>query len=287
VSAGSLAGASSEFAAWPGFPGDLHLESGDVPHTLPGATADGVLWQAAPGRCLLRVPGAAAFLIEGGRRITVCAEPGSGPAAVQRFLRMTPLAALLYQRGVLAFHAAAAANSQGAILLAGDSGAGKSTLLMALLQRGWAMLGDELAAVELDEHRKAHVAPTFPEIRAWRNARQKLETDSEGPESGEDNWSTAMTSQFAAAPQPLRAIYWLAAHNADRTEQRELEGMERFRALGTLAYNSHIADAILDRAAYMRQAAVIAQTVPVHRWLRPRGKWTVEELAERIDGAPR
>jgi hypothetical protein len=255
----------------------VQVKTRDIPPTLQGASAKGVLWQAAPRRFLLDAPAVARFLVDAGHTITIDPANQSEAAAVGRLLRMTPLAALLYQRQILAFHAAAAANSHGAILLAGDSGAGKSTLLKALLERGWTMLADELSAVDLDRNGKPRVWPIFPEIRLWQN--RKESTSGWG-----SNWRHLPTNgQFACAPQPLRAIYWLTMYNADRIERETLEAMERFRAPASLAYNSHIADVLLDRVAYMRNAAVIAQAVPIYRLRRPRGKWTVEELADRVE----
>jgi hypothetical protein len=258
------------------------VKGGDVPSALAGATERGVLWQAAPGTFLLRVPEVAGFLVEGGSNITVDEVPGAEPSSARRFLGMTPLAALLYQRNHIAFHAAAAVNSQGAILLAGDSGSGKSTLLMALLRRGWSMLADE-SAVVINDSGKILALPMFPEVRLWEHAAREFGIASQPASQGEGKWQIISSAgQFCTTAQPLRAIYWLGVHNADRIDQRDLEGMERFRALGTLTYNSHIADSLLDRGAYMRQASLIAQTVPMHRLLRPRGKWTADQLADRI-----
>jgi hypothetical protein len=267
----------------PSFLSNVELEIAKIPDSLSDAAAEGVLWQAAPGRFLLRVAKIAKFLIEAGCKITV--EPSAEATDIARFLRMTPLAALLYQRGTLAMHAAAAANVRGAILLAGDSCAGKSTLLMALMNRGWKMLADELVAIDFDERGQMRVMPMFPEVRLWQDAEKKFAVVGESPNSDKDWRIVSVPNQFSSQPQVLRTIYWLTAHNTDKVEQHIVEGIERFRAVGTLTYNSHIADALLDRAEYMRQATIVTQTVPIHRLYRPRGKWVVEELADRIEAA--
>jgi hypothetical protein len=274
-----------ETTVLPAWLSGTQIKTAVVPRTLPDASANGALWQASPGRFLLHAPAVARFLVDDGRTITIDPAPLAAAADVGRFLRMAPLAALLYQRGILAFHAASAANSKGTILLAGDSGAGKSTLLKALLDRGWTMLADELSAVDLDRGRELRVWPTFPEIRLWKNPGQNANETPAAPDP-ESNWrNLPMRTQFACAPQPLRAIYWLTTHNADQIERETLEGMERFRAPGTMAYNSHIADVLLDRVEYMRSAAILAQAVPIHRLRRPRGEWSVEELADQVEAA--
>jgi hypothetical protein len=51
-------------------------------------------------------------------------------------------------RGRLRFHAGAVERDGQVVVITGDSGRGKSTLTAALVQRGWAYLTDELAAVD-------------------------------------------------------------------------------------------------------------------------------------------
>lgn len=249
------------------------IKTASVPSVLYGATGRGVLWQAAPGRFMLDVPEVARYLVEDGSLITIEPMPQANIDEVGRFFRMTPLAALLFQRGIMAFHAAVAATRQGAILLAGDSGAGKSTLLAALLKRGWTMLSDDLAMVDLDEHGNPVVFPVCQDILLWPDATEKMEIAA--PPS---------RSPFTPAPQPLRAVYWLSVHNKDEIEIKEVEGAERFGAWGALSYNSHIADALFDRAVYFRKAAALSGATPLRRLRRPRGRWSVEELADRVAG---
>lgn len=263
----------------PGFLTAIEITSAALSSELDGAAVRGVLWQAVPGRFRLEVPEVARYLIEAGRRIVIDAMPQSDAGDVMRFLRMTPLAALLYQRGMLALHAAAVATSQGCILLAGDSGTGKSTLLAYLLQRGWALLADELAVVDLDKQGYPVVYPTFSEVVLWRDAVEQIGLP---PMDAGKRQIFNFTDRFCASPAPLRAIYWLRVEHPDQVEVCQLAGTERFRALGALAYNSHIADVLLDRTAFFRVATALVQTVPLFRLRRPRGRWSAGELADVV-----
>lgn len=253
---------------------NLPIQLSPVPPDLPQPTARGVLWQAGPECFLLAVPEVARYLVTDGRQITVDPAPGASEAAVARFAMMTPLAALWYQRGQLALHAAAGLppTGGGAILLAGDSGAGKSSLLAALLQQGWTMLADDLAVVEVAGDGAPVVRPTPAPLRLWPDAQQEVGALPE--EAG--------ISGVSPQSRPISAIYWLTVHNGSRLETETLTGAARFRALGSLLYNSRIADALLDKAAYLSCASRLAQTVPVIRLRRPRGRWSVPELAEVI-----
>jgi len=108
----------------PDFLSDVSISNAAGPLHIKGITSRGVLWEAAPGCLLLNVPGVARYMIKDKKSITIEPQPSASKAEVLRFLRMTPLAALLFQRGILAFHAAAVADTRGAILIAGDSGTG-------------------------------------------------------------------------------------------------------------------------------------------------------------------
>ena len=302
-----------------------------VSPTLKGCVRRGALWQAAPGRFLLDVPGIARYLVEEGQRITIDAAPAAHPLEIERFVRMTPLAALRYQRGALAFHAAAVAGPNGAVLIAGDSGTGKSALLANLMARGWTMLADDIALADRDAEGRWWTLPVHPEILLWRDtidhlrahspdaARNGLNaTDWDATEKTREKSSAELSAanveaahtsgrrlalraeRFASAPCLLRGIYWLSLRSnlsslfnlpdfsddsgegAEGIHVSEVQGAARFKAIGTLAYNTHIAAALLDREAYFRQALPLAGSVPIWRLQRPRARWTVEALAAHI-----
>jgi hypothetical protein len=279
--------------ALPPFLQDVLIEVSSVPTTLEGATRSGVLWQAAPGRLLLEVPEVARYLVENGRRMMVQPLPGAHPGRVEEFLRTAPLAALLYQRGVLAFHAAAAARDGECVLITGASCVGKSTLLAALLNRGWDMLADDLTVVETDDQGEPIVLPTFPEISLWPDAAAKLEwPGSLGAEDGARAADrgpylervTLRQRSFAAGPAPLRVLYWLWADNSQEVELRGVaEGWDPSLALASLTYNPLIAEVLTDRESYARLATRVLRSVPIRELRRPRLAWRVEELADAIE----
>ena len=152
---------------------DVTIRFGPTPAALPRLRdtdmmkpiESGMLWEAAPGAYLLHVPGLARYYVTAGRDIVI--EPCGGSAhAVSTFLTGTVLAALLQQRGLLTFHASAVATGTGAVLFMGKSGLGKSSLLAALVERGYAMLNDDVAAVEMDAGCPRALG-AFPSVRIW------------------------------------------------------------------------------------------------------------------------
>lgn len=270
--------------ALPEFLQDISCNIGTVATELDGATAHGVLWQAANGRFLLNMPGIARYLVENGRTVAIEPSIEADSAAVNRIFRMAPLAALLYQRGILALHAAAVTNGKYTVMLAGDSGSGKSALLTILLQRGWTMLADELAAVALHDQGSSIVYPTFPDIALWPDAIKHLNISENRLQYLDSNRRImSLPDQFSVKPHPLRRIFRLGVHSKNDIVMTKIEGAARFQVLGTIMYNSHIADALLDRITYLQCATTIAQSVVMSHLYRPRGQWAVTELADLIE----
>lgn len=257
---------------------DVTVRTANVPGFIDDALSIGVLWKAVPGRFLIEVPEVARYLVEAGNRVTIEPFPSVNDLDVLRFFRMTPLAALLFQRGILAFHAAAVVGAQGAVLIAGDSGAGKSTLLSVMLQRGYDLLTDDIAAVDLNEQGLPMVFPIVPEMVLWPDAMEKIKMKT----NGQKRHVIPMEERFVSSPQPLKAIYRLLVHK-DRIELSTVEGMKMFNTLTDLIYNSRIADVLLDRTVYMRKAAVIARNIPLRILRRPRGCWCADELADIVE----
>ena len=71
------------------------------------------------------------------------------------------MAALLFQRGCFIAHGSAVSIAGESILFLGDSGAGKSSLAIALHQRGYPILTDDLAGITMREG-KPSLVPAFP-----------------------------------------------------------------------------------------------------------------------------
>ena len=266
---------------------EIHL--GRVGAELPGATSSGVLWQAATGRFLLRVPGVARYLVEGGEGITVDVETRATSDEVRRFLLGTPLAAVYLQRGMPVLHAAVVAppGGSGALVLAGDSGSGKSVLAASLWARGYQVVADDLAPITVDDSGTPVVLPTAGALILWPDAVERLglancEPTVCGPEGRRLRIDPG---NFAPEPVPVAAVWRLTTHSPD-IEVVDITGVDRFAAVGTFSFNSRIADALLDRHAYLTLAgAVAASAIPIRRLARPRGRWSVNELADTVEGA--
>lgn len=79
----------------------------------------------------------------------------------------------LGQRRYLLLHASAVERDGRALLMTGESGAGKSTLAALLAARGWRLMGDEFALIDLADGR----VHAFPRLVSLKNAAIKVVAD--------------------------------------------------------------------------------------------------------------
>ncbi len=127
---------------------DVVVRPGDVPESLDNPEAQGVLWQYAPDRVLIKPPAGMRFLVEGGHTIRYATEPGVDDRDVRLFLLGSAWAALVLQRGLLPLHASAVAGGGDVFGFTGLPASGKSTLAAGLSSRGWAFFADDVLVLD-------------------------------------------------------------------------------------------------------------------------------------------
>ena len=283
------------FRPWPGPPAgeaDVTVRFGPTPAAIPHPlqvhtmkpVERGIRWEAAPGAFLMHVPGLARYLVTTGREVVI--EPCGGSAhGVSAFLTGTVLAALLQQRGLVTFHAAAVATGTGAVLFAGQSGLGKSSLLAALSERGSLMLCDDVAAVEVHATGKPSVLSAFPRMRLWADALVALgwnDRPQERVQEGQEKYQVPV-ERFCPTPEPLRAVYILT-HKTQRPVRIERVPLGQvFYQLRKHIYRKNLRKGLDQQATHFWTLVAVAKSVPVFRVIRPTHPLLLDALADRID----
>ena len=271
------------------------IRLGAVPETLGAPRESRRAWEAAPGAFLLAVDGVARYLVREGREIIVEPAPGGG-GAVSAFLLGSVFAACLKQRGILTLHASAIATGAGAVLFAGHSGRGKSTLLAALVERGHAMLCDDVAGIALDGGNRPVALPAYPSLRLWADAVEALGWNGrtrgrvrEGMEK-----FLAPVERFSKAPLPVRAVFALRYHNRAGLEIERMAPADAFKCLLRRTYRKRYARGLGRAPEQFRAVAELARQAPVAWISKPMSAvrpTSLETLATRVedcllDGGP-
>ena len=244
-----------------------------------------VFWEASPGAFHLEVDGLARFRVTGGTDILV--EPvGEDEHALAVALVGSPLAVCLQQRGVLTLHASALDTAAGAVLFLGHPGAGKSTLLAALVERGYAMLADDLTGVFGGPRGQPRALPAFPCVRLWMDT---LDMFALGERTaycrvrpGMDKYLLPV-DRVCNRPRNVRAAYVLVPHNLEAIELRRVGPGDAVARLALHTYQRGFLRGLGLQAGHFSAITALAGRVPVADLTRPRHVRCIAALADRVE----
>lgn len=265
---------------------DVHIRYGDVPDTLPGYTAKGAAWFAAPGRLLLNIRGIASYLILNGTEIIISRDKQGKDDDIRTFLLGSSIGALLHQRNILPLHASAIRTKQGAVLFMGKSGAGKSTLLAAMLQRGYEMITDDITGIIFNERGQPLALPAFPRKRLAADTVAKLNFKEHELTYGRgfpDKYLVP-AQRFSDKPQLVSGAYHLMLHNQpDIVRRRTNSNFERFEILSLHTYRKKFMYGLGGHKSLFESLTSATGTIPVSQISSPVTPFLLRELADLIE----
>ena len=238
-------------------------------------------WRITPTEFWLAVKGIARYHVAEGRRLVV--QPiGGGVVDVGAFFVSSVCAAVLMQRGIVALHASAVATDAGAVLFMGGSGIGKSSLLTALLQRGHAMLADDVTGVVVRDG-GAVALPAFPNLRLWTNMLDDLGWRTRAGDrvrAGVDKyWVSA--PRFQTEPVAIRCCFALGI--GERVAATRLAPQAALASLGRNTYRKRFLAGSGMEATHFRAMTHIAHRLPVLELTRPAAGNHAHALADQVE----
>lgn len=213
---------------------DVWFRSGAVPEELPDCAGQGICFQAAPGRALVKLGGLFRLLVRDGTEVVIDRSRDADDDTIRLFLLGTCLGLLLQQRGEMVLHASTVAKEGRAIALAGVSSAGKTTLAAALVERaGYTLVADEASLISKGTDDGPVVIPGAPTLLLWERALERLSlwTDELRPvRPGVAKYALPSADRFVAAPQRLTHVCVLKRWNRNEVALERLTGFARFRS---------------------------------------------------------
>ncbi|MFN8531409.1 MAG: hypothetical protein U0670_22625 [Anaerolineae bacterium] len=200
---------------------DVIIRSGAVPNALTAPTTQTThLYQINRTELLYRVPGVARYYVHDGREMVIESEPGIDEASVRAFLLTTVLAGLMHQRRMFPLRASAVQTPRGAVLFAGDSVSGKSTLAGIFLVKGYRLLHDNLAPIEVGADGKLYTTPGYPALKLWEASASYLDIKTQNLQSvrpGMPCYMYPVADQFAREKQEINTIY-VIGNGSEKTD---------------------------------------------------------------------
>ena len=262
---------------------DVAIRLGDVPHNLTNPIGKAWYFEATSDSFLFRIKDTARYLIVDGREITIDRQPGWHEDVLRTFLMGSGFGALLHQRGLLVMHAASIQTTQGAVLFAGPSGHGKSTLLAAMVDRGYAMLADDVTAIDVETTPGPLAYPAFPRTRLSAGSIDRLGLPAESlPKDWHRDKYQVPVENFCAETLPVHAIYDLDVHQAPDIRVDPVGGAQRFGIVTNNTYRYGFLETLGLRQIHFQSAARLARAVDVNRITRPESPFLIDQLVDRL-----
>lgn len=263
-------------------PADVSITFGDVPvdGITDGTRLGPFLW-STPRALWLNIPQVARFLVEDGSRIAISPCAGVDEASIRVFLLGSALGALLFQRGLLVLHGNAIRVGDACMVCVGASGAGKSTTAAGFLQRGHAILADDVVAIDA----LGRALPGFPRLKLWQETAARLDI-----ETGDlarirptlEKYHYPLAAQFGEDPLPVRWIYVLGHHNRDDILFEPVTGMQRYAPLHEHTYRRRYLSGMALSKEHLASCGKLAGQIRMAKVTRPARRFCLDEVIERI-----
>jgi len=265
---------------------DVIIRFGESPTFLPDSRARYDDCFIVPNQCLLLLDDGPRIWVCNGSEMVVTCPTRCLDAAARLWLLDMCFGVLLHQRGVLPLHGSAIETQRGVVAFVGSSGRGKSTLAMALHDRGYRLVADDICAVMLDEQRRPLACPSYPRLKLWEEMLLHSGRDSQHlrrVRPDEAKYAVPMQQRFATQAMVLDTVYVL---NVSDTEPLVLEpyaGAARLAVLLNNTYRTHELQASGMAHHHFRLASEVAQRIRVCRVTRPAAPFLLEDLVTLLE----
>lgn len=253
-------------------PPDVRIRLGPSRADGGGATIDAT-------QCCFHVSQTASYRVSGGTELVIEPVPGADSSAVRLFALGSAWGALLHQRGALALHAGVVSAGAGAVAFCGAQGAGKSSTVAWLVERGHALVSDDLCRVDIGAGALPRVWRSAPRLKLADAALSALSWDGgalrrDHPDM--DKFQVEVERRARPDPLPLRAVYLLEWGEPSLRRLTGVDGLRRLVAAGT--YRGELLEPMGRLAEHWERCAALMRVVPVWELRRPR-EWSSLESA--------
>lgn len=223
------------------------------------------------------------FWVQKGEMIGIDPAPDLDNQTIRALLQGVLMATLLRQRGFLTLHGAGLARDGGAIAILGNSGWGKSTLSSYLSDHGFALLGDDIVAIDTRVERGPVIVPGFPVARLRPDAAQHL---SSGKRVSKDLFGKTrlhLSDANYKTSFPLKAIYVLEPEPRTTNRVVRCTGTE---GLLHLIEHTRVTNLIVHpdyKRAHLQQCKAVLNHVPTYVLQRKHGLSELGHIREVME----
>jgi hypothetical protein len=169
-------------------------------------------WRESPvPEARFSFPQVGAFLVRRGCEVVITPDLAADPTILPLYVQGMMLASALFQRGLFVLHSSVVDLDGRAIAFMGPIGAGKSTFASAFLSRGYRIVADDNAAIDLNDP-ELRVLPAFPSLKVYPEVARSLGHNDRllrPMHASQIKQAQSIGRAFSPTPLPLEAVYVL------------------------------------------------------------------------------
>lgn len=206
----------------------------------------------------------------------------------QMYLLGSVMGALLQQRGFLTLHGSAILVNEKAHLILGPSGMGKSSIAMALQQKGYPFLTDDICAIKNDEAGIPHLHCGSRHTKLWQDAIETLQVGQENManvRNGLPKFRLTLEDTPAKTAYPITQIFVLGIEKTigETIALTQLNPISAMQSLNLNVYRKYFAEQFkLEKKVFSLLGQLVNQ-IPCTFVNRTHAKTDVREVANRIE----
>jgi hypothetical protein len=234
------------------------------------------------------------YVIRDGKEIAFEVSEGFTPATVSSWLLGFAMTMALLQKRLLAVHCSAVAADDGAFLISGEPGAGKSSLTRKLLERGYKIMADDVAAVSLKENHSENSAngkyvavyPAFPYQKLCRNEVESRNFDMDELiyiGESKDKFLVPVKEKFVIQPQKLKFMVFLCVGDVEELKVEKLAGMSQYMALRQNLFLHKLYGDWESIPEVINLSMGIAGQCPIYLIVRPKEGNSQDKMADIVE----
>ncbi len=194
------------------------------------------------------------------------------------------LSMALLQKNILAIHCSAITNNAGAVLISGTPGAGKSSLAGKLLEHGYKLLADDVAAIRFKDD-KCLVYPAYPFQKLCSNEVENRALDKSKLvyiNEDKDKYLVPVDDIFEPIPLQLKAFFYIIKAPVEELTFKKLSGFECFMSVKENLFLHRLKGNWENTPEVISQCMKIASGCDVYLIIRPENKNTLAEISNKI-----
>ncbi|HEF7294284.1 TPA: aldolase [Bacillus cereus] len=234
---------------------------------------------------LMKIPNAAVFYIQAGKRIIVSLLKDYDEDAIRLYLLGSCMGIILMQRKILPLHGSAVAIDGKAYAFIGESGAGKSTLAAAFMNKGYELMTDDIVAISFKHNEIPIVTPAYPHQKLWKQSLQAfgMESNQYRPIfQRETKYSIPVSSQFHGSELQLGGAFELVKGNCGQITIQPTQKLKRLQTLFSHTYRNFLISRLNLMEWHFNVSTSLLNRTPMYRLQRNTLDFTAHDLVTLV-----